>query len=370
MLYVSTWIWKNFIKYWEEMIDGHGDDLYKYGNITANFSSNVYNEVDHSLLWKHLGQRMECMVSYPEPQPYTLEGKIAALYGVEQENVCVTNGATEAIYLVAQMYSGSRSAIFVPAFSEYGDACAIHRHKVVGAESLEEIDGLCKAGEVDMVWICNPNNPTGLVQPKGELASLVERYQEVVFVVDQSYEFFTLKEVFSAAEGVQMENLILLHSMTKRYAVPGVRLGYITASAALLGKIREIRMPWSVNAFAIETGLFLLSNDISRSTDISVLLEQARLLGESIASLGGGGFFEVGETHTHYMLVKITGELNCREEKSASAAVLKEHLARKWGILIRDASNFATLGQGHFRIATQTGEQNTLLVKALEELCM
>ena len=370
MLYVSTWIWKNFIKYWEEMIEGHGDDLYKYGNITANFSSNVYNEVDHSLLWKHLGQRMECMVSYPEPQPYTLEGKIAVLCGVEQENVCVTNGATEAIYLVAQRYAGSRSAIFVPAFSEYGDACAIHRHKITGAESLEEIERLCSAGEVDMVWICNPNNPTGLVQPKRELASLVERFPEVVFVVDQSYEFFTLKEVFSAAEGVQRENLILLHSMTKRYAVPGVRLGYMTASAPLLGKIREIRMPWSVNAFAIETGLFLLHNDISRSTDISVLLERARLLGESIASLGGGGFFEVGETHTHYMLVKIVGELGYREEKSASAAVLKEHLARKWGILIRDASNFATLGQWHFRIATQTGEQNTILVKALGELCM
>ena len=364
------WIWINFIKYWEEMIEGHGDDLYKYGNITANFSSNVYNEVDHSLLWKHLGQRMECMVSYPEPQPYTLEGEIAALCGVEQENVCVTNGATEAIYLVAQRYAGSRSAIFVPAFSEYGDACAIHKHKVTGAESLMEIERLCRAAEVDMVWICNPNNPTGLVQPKGELASLVERFPEVVFVVDQSYEFFTLKEVFSAVEGVRRENLILLHSMTKRYAVPGVRLGYMTASASLLGKIKVIRMPWSVNAFAIETGLFLLRNDISRSTDISVLLEQARLLGESIASLGGGGFFEVGETHTHYMLVKIVGELNCREEKFASAAVLKEHLARKWGILIRDASNFATLGEGHFRIATQNDAQNELLVKSLEKLCM
>ena len=129
-------------------------------------------------------------------------------------------------------------------------------------------------------------------------------------------------------------------------------------------------MPWSVNAFAIETGLFLLRNDISRSTDISVLLEQARLLGESIASLGGGGFFDVGETHTHYMLVKIVGELNCREEKFASAAVLKEHLARKWGILIRDASNFATLGEGHFRIATQNDAQNELLVQSLEKLCM
>ncbi|MBO7268543.1 MAG: threonine-phosphate decarboxylase, partial [Bacteroidales bacterium] len=59
------------------MIEGHGDDLYRYSNITANFSSNVYNEVEHAPLWEHLKGRMECMVAYPEPQPYTLEGAIA-----------------------------------------------------------------------------------------------------------------------------------------------------------------------------------------------------------------------------------------------------------------------------------------------------
>lgn len=352
------------------MIDGHGDDLYKYGNITANFSSNVYNEVDHSLLWEHLRGRMECMVSYPEPQPYTLEGRIAEQCGVAQENVCVTNGATEAIYLVAQRYAGSRSVIFVPAFSEYADACAIHGHKVTGAQSLGEIERLCSTAGVDVVWICNPNNPTGIVQPKGELAALVERYPGVVFVVDQSYEFFTLKEVFTAAEGASYRNVVLFHSMTKRYAVPGVRLGYMTACGELLEQIRGMRMPWSVNAFAIETGLFLLQNDISRSTDISVLLESAALLGKRISSLGGGGFFEVGETHTHYMLVEIVGELNCREEKSSSAAALKEYLAKECGILIRDASNFATLGPGHFRIATQTDAQNRILIEALERLCI
>ena len=84
------------------MINGHGDDLFRYGNIVANFSSNVYNDVDHTLLWEHLKGRMECMVSYPEPQPYTLEGKIAGMLGTGDGNVCVTNGATEAIYLVAQ----------------------------------------------------------------------------------------------------------------------------------------------------------------------------------------------------------------------------------------------------------------------------
>jgi threonine-phosphate decarboxylase len=115
------WIWINFIKFWGEMIEGHGDDLYRYSNITANFSSNVYNEVEHAPLWKHLKERMECMVSYPEPQPYTLEGAIAESCGVAGENVCVTNWATEAIYLIAQCFAGCTSVIFVPTFSEYAD---------------------------------------------------------------------------------------------------------------------------------------------------------------------------------------------------------------------------------------------------------
>lgn len=362
------------------MIDGHGDDLYRYGSIVANFSSNVYNEVDHSLLWEHLRKRMECMVSYPEPQPYTLEGKIAACCGTGAGNVCVTNGATEAIYLIAQSYAGSRSVIFVPAFSEYGDACRIHHHRVAGASSLAEIDMLCRAGGVDVVWICNPNNPTGIVQPKVELAALVDRYPGVVFVLDQSYEFFTLKEVFTAAEGVQRKNLILLHSMTKRYAVPGVRLGYLTACEELLEQIRDVRMPWSVNAFAIETGLFLLENDISTSTDISALLERSRTLAQRLEALGDSGepFFKVEASDTHYMLVAIVkglkyplaGGSDGEAQVSDSAAILKEFLATECGILIRDASNFATLGRGHFRIATQTDAQNRMLIEALEKLCI
>ena len=161
--------------------------------------------------------------------------------------------------------------------------------------------------------------------------------------------------------------------MTKRYAVPGVRLGYMTACADILDGIRGVRMPWSVNAFAIETGLFLLDNDISRSTDINVLLEASRALAVRIAAIGAekGHFFAVGKTDTHYMLVEILKPLDYGGGKlSGRASDLKEHLACNKGILIRDASNFATLGDGHFRIATQNDAQNGLLIKALEELCM
>lgn len=355
------------------MINGHGDDLYKYNGIVANFSSNVYNEVDHSLLWEHLRGRMECMVSYPEPQPYTLEAAIAVGNGVEACNVCVTNGATEAIYLAAQRYAGVRSAIFVPTFSEYEDACRVHGHKTVYATSLDEVEQLCLGGKVDMVWVCNPNNPTGLAVEKQRLERIIGENRSVLFVVDQSYGFFTCRQVLGVKECAALPNVVLLHSMTKRYAVPGVRLGYMTACRELLDGIRGVRMPWSVNAFAIETGLFLLGNDISGSTNINLLLETSRVLAGRIAAIGSaaGPFFAVSESDTHYMLVEILRPLDYGGGKlSGRASDLKEHLACKKGILIRDASNFATLGEGHFRIATQTAAQNDLLIKALEELCM
>ena len=88
------------------MIDGHGDDAYRYGHIRGNFSSNVYTHVNHDSLNGHLFRQMACIRTYPEPEPYTLERELAARYQVSPENVCVTNGATEAIYLIAQAWRG------------------------------------------------------------------------------------------------------------------------------------------------------------------------------------------------------------------------------------------------------------------------
>lgn len=87
------------------MIEGHGDDSYKFERpITANFSSNVYNRVDLSGLQAHLCSCISGISSYPEPEPYTLEGRLAEKYHLTATSVCVTNGATEAIYLIAQTF--------------------------------------------------------------------------------------------------------------------------------------------------------------------------------------------------------------------------------------------------------------------------
>ena len=333
------------------MIEGHGDDLYKYGKkIVSNFSSNVYNRIDHSGLYQRLNERLSTICSYPEPMPYSLESEIARRYSLTPRQVCVTNGATEAIYLIAQVFQGRISAVLGPTFSEYADACRVHRHKVKPFYSLDALPE-----DAELVWICNPNNPTGEVRNKEDLKALVDSHPDKLFIFDQSYEYFTLKSLLGIKEAASFPNVILLHSMTKQYAIPGLRVGYFTASEGLTDDVRCRRMPWSVNSLAIEAAKYLLEEGDGISADIPQLLaERERLTNLLLAT----GMLEIWPTDTHYMLNKTTyGE----------SGGLKDFLAVNHGILIRDASNFEGLDERFFRIATQTPEENDKLVKAISE---
>ncbi|MBR8724888.1 threonine-phosphate decarboxylase [Bacteroides pyogenes] len=331
------------------MIQGHGDDLYKYaGRIVSNFSSNVYNRVDHSGLYRRLSERLEVTTAYPEPEPYSLEGKIARKYGLSAVEVCVTNGATEAIYLIAQTFRSQTSAVLMPTFSEYADACRLHGHRVKPFFSPEALPD-----EAGLVWICNPNNPTGEVRRKRLLEELILSHPDCLFVIDQSYEYFTLEPLFTMKEAAAMPNVVLIHSMTKKFAVPGLRIGYFTASESLVVRIRSHRMPWSVNALAIEAGHFLLDEGDRIAADVPALLDESKRLAERLAATG---LVEVWPTDTHYMLLRL---------RIGKASALKEYLAGEHGMLIRDASNFEGLDERFFRIAAQTPEENDRLVEAV-----
>ena len=101
-------------------------------------------------------------------------------------------------------------------------------------------------------WLCNPNNPTGEVYPLEKIQILSRRHHWLV--IDQSYEDCTSCEMLSPREGVEMQNVIQIHSMTKRFSIPGLRLGYITAPAPVISRLRTNYRPWAVNALAIEAG--------------------------------------------------------------------------------------------------------------------
>jgi threonine-phosphate decarboxylase len=320
------------------MIEGHGDDLYRYNNIKMNFSSNIYNGTDLSELESYLCSRVDVVRSYPEPSAASLERMIAHECGISPDEVLVTSGAVDAIYLIAQVYRYEGSCrIMQPTFREYEDAC-----RVFGYQERED-GALC--------WLCNPNNPTGDVMATDEVLALAERHS--LLIVDQSYEDYTMARLLLPADVVGCDDIILLHSMTKRYAVPGLRLGYITASAKVISCLREQYRPWAINALSLEAGKWLVQRGETAIPDLTSYLAETQRLRAMLNEIDG---IEAQQTQTNFFLCTI---------QQATAAELKEYLALEHGILIRDASNFTGHTPQHFRIATQSPAENDALAAAI-----
>lgn len=333
------------------MLNGHGDDIYSYNRkIVSNFSSNIYNRQNLSALKSHLSSCLDLIQSYPEPDAHSLAVLIGEKHNIDTNNICVTNGATEAIYLIAQAFSEKRSGIITPTFSEYEDACRIHKHRLSFSASLNDI-----SQNSELIWLCNPNNPTGSAYNKQYLENFIMEHSNIYFVIDQSYAGFTNKEyVFTAKEASKHKNIILLHSLTKEYAIAGLRLGYITAHNELIKKAKAYRMPWSVNALAVEAGKFLLSGD-KKYFDLNSYLAETNRLMTGLNNIEG---LMVLPTNTHFFLCELI-------KKKASD--LKQYLIDKHGILIRDAANFRGLDEHFFRVATQSPQENDILIKAIKE---
>lgn len=342
------------------MIEGHGDDAYKYQGIKVNFSSNVYNHFCHEGLFYSLANKLDNVVSYPEPAPLRLEESLAQLLGLHPEELCITNGATEAIYLIAQTFRRSQSSILMPTFSEYRDACRIHEHQITHITSLHSFPPYKGGDRVgSLLWLCNPNNPTGSVFEKDVLVQAIEKNPNTLFVIDASYAPFTEEPLLIAGEACQFPNVLMLHSMTKEYAIPGLRLGYITARKNLLDEIRRQRMPWSVNQVAIDAGFYLLAHPDDFQLPLHNLMLERQRVAEGLSALG---YIEVWPSQTHILLCKL---------RMGKAAALKEYLATEHGLLIRDASNFEGLDDSFFRIAVQEKNENDTLIHAIEEwICL
>ena len=334
------------------MIIGHGDDIYSQDNkIVWNFSSNVDTHQDLSALRAYITTCIHQIHSYPEPDAGSLARVLAEKNGVNQTNLAITNGATEAIYLIAQAFAQAKTAIIIPTFSEYEDACRINQHQLSYYSHLSEVHE-----ELDLIWLCNPNNPTGYTYSKEYLLKFINLHPKTVFVIDQSYEHFCREELFTMLDSKSISNLILLHSMTKHFAIPGLRLGYLSSSENLINKINYFRMPWAVNQLAIEAGKFL-ETQYDNLVDVEKLLENAHILKKELAKMDE---LEVSPTTTHFFMC-------CIKDKHRTAQDLKEFLVKNYGILIRDASNFRGLTPQHFRVAAQNKEANNVLIKAIKE---
>jgi threonine-phosphate decarboxylase len=332
------------------MLHGHGDDRYRYAtDIHADFSTNVWYGGEPRGLKDHLFGQWDSINRYPEVLAESLAHQIAHHHYVVANQVLVNSGTTESIYLIAQAYAGQTTTIVVPAFAEYEDACRMHGHSLhfMDWDQLAQFPRMTS----DLVFICNPNNPTGAIF--SQLADWIRTNPQTLFVVDEAFIEFTNQLDTAIPLLHQCSNVVIMRSLTKAYAIPGLRLGYVISSSSLIDQLKMVKQPWTVNAMALAAGWFIFDHFDFVQLPLSQLLADKQLF---VNELSRNSAIRVYDSGTHFFLA---------QTQKDTAAQLKTYLIENHGLLIRDASNFRGLEAGHFRVCTLAPEKNALLINAL-----
>lgn len=337
------------------MIHGHGNNLHLYGDsIQIDFSSNIAFNNQATVIMAHLEKHLDVVKTYPDPHVTQLTKKIATHHNLSPHNVLVTNGSAEAFYLIAHFFSGARSGICIPAFAEYEDACTLYNHSL-DFIPLEELPSL-RDTSYGSIWLGNPNNPNGYITPPQSIINLCQKFPTTFFVVDQAYTQLTSQSDIDLLRMATPDNLIVIHSLTKEFAIPGLRLGYIIAAEHVISQLTHRRPPWNVNALAMVAGECIMDNYAALLPDKKNLMAESLYLQDVFSRIGG---IEVIPSSCNFFLSRLT---------HGTAATVKQRLIDDYGILIRDASNFRGLDERYFRVAAQTRASNTVLKNALSAI--
>ena len=291
---------------------------------------------------------------YPDPDCTELRKNISEYEAVPAENIVCGNGAADLIYRLVQAIHPQKAVIPVPTFSEYKKALTEYGSTVneypmnYDYLALNE-DFLDKLAEnVDMVFICHPNNPTGMCISAELLGKLAERClkNKIYLVCDESFLGF-VENGFSIKSFLN-DYVIVLKAFTKMYAMPGLRLGYaLFGSSELAAKVHKTGQFWSVSAPAQIAGIAALKESGYQEKTRELITREREYLQEQLS-----------EMHLMYYPSQANFIL-FRAEKGLETALLKEK------ILIRCCGNYTGLDQSYYRIAIRTHEENEILVSAL-----
>lgn len=334
----------------------------QYGETPLDFSANI------SPLGLPEGVRAAVIGSlaqaagYPDPLCRALGQAIAQAEGVDPDWCLCGNGAADLIYRAVLARRPARALVTAPAFSEYEAAldlagCATDRFLLREEADFGLDSGFLEAigPETDMVFLCQPNNPTGRAVPRALLAQVLERCRAVnaLLVVDECFcGFLDQPEAFTmnACLGLY-PNLLILKAFTKLYAMAGLRLGYCLCSdRALLEGMRNAGQPWAVSGPAQAAGIAALGETgYVEAVRALIRTERPRLAAE-LSRLG----FRVVPGEANYLLF---------HTKTPLIRPLRER-----GILLRDCGNYHGLEAGWYRTAVRLAEENRRLIAALEEI--
>lgn len=302
------------------------------------------------------------LVHYPDSGATELREALARRHHLLPENICVANGSTELIYLVPRLVAGRRGLIVAPPFSEYARSLTRAGWEIDYLDpdpdqgfalSLDILDRRLAEG-CDLLFLANPGNPTGALIPAKDVAEILRlcRSRGTFLVLDEAFIDFREEESATSLV-VEGGGAVVLRSMTKFYAIPGLRLGYAVGCGEVSARLAALREPWSVNTLAQAAGIACLEDrDYPARTRDLVAAERERLAA-GINALPG---LEVYPSAANYLLVRIDAGLTAPE---LAARLLAER------VLIRDCSSFRGLSERFFRVAVRGAGENMRLLDLL-----
>ena len=351
----------------------HGGDIYR-NHVTLDYSVNMNPLGIPNSVKDALHRAVDHCGTYPDIHVEKLKNAVSEMIDVSGENLVFGNGASELFIAAVHALQPKKVVIPVPSFYGYEQAAGAVTDDILYYYLKEEKQFLPDEDfnqylheEVDMLFIANPNNPTGVRMEKDKLVELIRhcKIKNITVVLDECFIEFCCEERsqatalnsnnLSALDQIgEFDNLIIIRAFTKIFTIPGVRLGYLVCgNEGIRAKIARQLPEWNISTFAQEAGI--------ACTKETEFLEQT---------------YSYLETERNFLFRTLENipELQCKVY-SGSANFLLLHSSKPLyeklldhGILIRDCSNFRGLDKGYYRIAVKTRQDNEQLVKVLGEI--
>ncbi|MFQ5826396.1 MAG: pyridoxal phosphate-dependent aminotransferase [Dehalococcoidia bacterium] len=297
---------------------------------------------------------------YPDSAATELRRCLSARLGVPPESILAGSGSMELIRLVALAYfgPGDRVLIVEPTFGEYEVAshlagCQVIRQRTEAGDGfrlrLKDALGLIRRHRPKGVFVCNPNSPTGQYLGRGEVEEILAACPEGLLILDEAFIAF-VEDAWNSLDMIEGGNLLLLRSMTKDYALAGLRMGYAIAHPQTISALRRVCPPWNTSAVAQRAAMAALRDE--------------KFLAQSLARLREARDFLVVEL-TRLGLPPLPSRVNFFLVEVDDAARFRLALLKK-GILVRDCTSFGL--PRHVRIAVRPLPQAQRLIQALGEV--
>ena len=356
------------------MLSGHGGNIYEVARHHGcspqeiiDMSSNINPLGPPPGLLQHLKDDITKSTRLPEVDSGETIRRFADYLDIDSDRILAGNGTTQFIYTIPQALGAKRALVLGPTYSDYADACNLHHipsSVLIAAESssfrLDFSHLEKKIGGADTVFLCNPNNPTGVHIAVADLKRLCKQYPKIRFVIDESYLPFVKDGETQSMLKSGLKNVIVLLSISKIFAIPGLRIGFMVAPSDLIAKFKRYLLPWSVNSLAQAAVYFLtaqgslIRNFVNETREFIEI--QRKDFNEAFKSVNS---IKLYPSKTPFFLARLPN--------SISAESAWNFLAND-RILIRNCCNFPGLSNQFIRISLKTPLANRRLVDKLLEL--